>query len=154
MFRHENHSSVKLDARSKRSNLASFNGLEILCPKAVRFCNFLHGLLHPITYLLANMESKRSLEGCQIATLANTGGGNMITKGFLDRFFHGAIYLRFLFQKTVHNEMHLILTEMHFMVVPYWLKTRGYYHTVSVQDETGIYLSHNFSKEGISCKNI
>ena len=61
------------------------------------------------------MEAKRSLERCQIATLANTEG-NMITKGFLDRFFHGAIYLRFLFQKTVHNEMHFILIEMHFMV--------------------------------------
>ena len=87
-------------------------------------------------------------------TCQQGGGGNMITKGFLDRFFHGAIYLRFLFQKTVHNEMHFILTEMHFMVVPYLLKTRVYSHTVSVKDETGIYLSHDFSKEGVSCEKI
>ena len=70
-----------MDARSKWSNLANFNGVEILCPKEVHSCNFIHGLLHPIINFPANMEAKRSLEGCQIATLANTGG-NMITKGF------------------------------------------------------------------------
>ena len=153
MFRHENNSSVKLDARSKRSNLANFNGLQILCPKVVHSCNFLHGLLHLITYLPANMEAKRSLEGCQIATLANTGG-NMITKGFFGQIFPWCNSLALLIPKTVHNEMHFILIEMHFMVVPYLLKTRGYSHTVSVQDETGIYLSHNFSKDGISCEKI
>ena len=62
-----------MDARSKPLNLANFSGLEILCPKEVRSCNFLHGLLHPRTYSLANMEAKRSLEGCQIAAFAETG---------------------------------------------------------------------------------
>ena len=56
-------------------------------------------------------------------------GGNIITKGFSDRFFHDAIHLSFLFQRkhfrTVHNEMDFILIEMHFIVVPYLLKTRG-----------------------------
>ena len=75
-----------MDARSKRSNLANFNGLEILCPKEVHSCNFLYGLLRLITYLPTNMEAKRSLEGCQIATVANTGG-NMITKGFFGQIF-------------------------------------------------------------------
>ena len=61
-------------------------GLEILCPKEVYFCNFLHGLIHLITFLPGNREAKQSLEGCQIATLANTGG-NMITKGFFGHIF-------------------------------------------------------------------
>ena len=72
----------------------------------------------------------------------------MITKGFLDRFFHGASYLRPLFQRnhfrTVYNEMDFILIEMHFMVVPYLFKI-----LISVQDETGIYLAQNFSNSPI-----
>ena len=84
------------------------------------------------------MEAKRILEGCQIATLANTGG-NIITKGFFGQIFHGAISLRFLFQKKKNsNEMHSILIEMDFMVVPYLLKTRGYSHSVAVQDDCHI----------------
>ena len=53
----------------------------------------------------------------------------MITEGCFGQIFHGAICLRFLFQRklfrTVHNEMDFILIEMHFMVVLYLLKTRG-----------------------------
>ena len=79
----------------------NFNQLENLCPKVVHSCNFLQGLLHIITYLPANMESKRSLEWCPIATLANTGG-------FLDRFFHGATYLRFLLQKDIILEQFIM----------------------------------------------
>ena len=88
-----------MDARSKWSNLANFNGVEILCPKEVHSCNFLRGLLHSKSYFPANMEAKRSLEGCQITTLANTGG-NMITKGFFGKIFPGAIYLRFSFPRN------------------------------------------------------
>ena len=39
------------------------------------------------------MESKQSMEGCQIATLANTGG-NMITKGF---FWTDFFMVQFIF---------------------------------------------------------
>ena len=56
----------------------------------------------------------------------------------MDRFFHGAISLRFLFQKTVHNEMHSILWRCILWFVPYFLKTRGYSRSVSVQDDCHI----------------
>ena len=90
-----------MDAHSKRSNLANFNGLEILCPKEVHSYNFLHGFLHLITYLPANMEAKRSLEGCQIATLANTAVVIMITKGFFGQIFSWCnLFLLFIPKKA------------------------------------------------------
>ena len=60
---------MKMDARSKRSNLGNFNELEILCPKEVHSCK------HRRIYFLANVKAKWSLEGCQLATLPNTGDG-------------------------------------------------------------------------------
>ena len=78
-----------MDARSKRSNLANFNGLEILCPKEVHSYNFLHGFLHLITYLPANMEAKRSVGVSGRVSNSNTcqQGGNMITKRFFGQTF-------------------------------------------------------------------
>ena len=65
---------MKMDARSKQSNLANLKGLEILCPKGVHSCKHLVRI-----YFLANVKAKRSLEGCQLATIANTGEGGGVT---------------------------------------------------------------------------
>ena len=79
-------------------------------------------------------------------------GGSMITKGFFGQIFSWCNLFALFIPKTVHSEMHFILLEMHFMFVQYFLKTRGYSHAVSVQDETGIFLSHNFPKREYHAK--
>ena len=80
---------------------------QILCPKEVHSCNFIRGLLHVIIYLPANMEAKRSLEGFQIATHANTGGGgNMITRGFFGQIFSWCnLFTIFIPKKSFWNSL-------------------------------------------------
>ena len=94
----------------------------------------------PTPYNLFTCKYGSKMESGRVSNsnTCQTRVGNMIAKGVLDRVLHGAIYLRFLFQRnhfrTVHNEMDFIHIEIHFMVLPHLLKTMVYPHIFPRQD--------------------
>ena len=61
----------------------------------------------------------------------------MITKGFLDRFFHGAIYLRFLFKEIILEQFIMKWIDP-FCGCAVFVQNGGGGIPISVQDETGI----------------